>query len=80
MQGKRGNLAGSSAIGWLVDVTRHETLGLAGECGVQVLVTPPPRFLGGLDDTLPYEREARATIALALEPLQTGDLPFHGAV
>jgi hypothetical protein len=38
------------------------------------------RLLGGWHHTLPQEREARASIALALEPLQSGDLAFHRAM
>jgi hypothetical protein len=38
------------------------------------------RRLGGLQDALPEKGEASPAIALALEELQTGDLPFDGAV
>jgi hypothetical protein len=41
---------------------------------------PSPRPLGGLPRVPPSKREARASIALALEQLQTGDLPFDGAI
>jgi hypothetical protein len=38
------------------------------------------RRLGSLQDALPEEREASPAIALALEELRTGDMPFDGAV
>jgi hypothetical protein len=38
------------------------------------------RRLGRLPDALPEERETGPAVALALEQLQTGDLPLHGAV
>jgi hypothetical protein len=44
------------------------------------MVTRFPRPLGGLQDALPEEGRAGPAIALALEQLQTGDLPLHGAV
>jgi hypothetical protein len=39
-----------------------------------------PNHVGGLQDALPEQGEASPAIALALEELQTGDLPFYGAV
>src|SRR5687767_14504764 len=44
------------------------------------MVTRFPRPLGGLQDALPEEGRAGPAIALALEQLQTGDLPLYGAV
>jgi hypothetical protein len=44
------------------------------------MVTRLPRPLGGLQDALPEEGRAGPAIALALEQLQTGDLPLYGAV
>jgi hypothetical protein len=38
------------------------------------------RRLGGLQDALPEQGETGSAIALALEPRQTGNLPFYGAV
>ena len=44
------------------------------------MIAHPRGFLGGLQRAAPQQREACASIALALEPLQTGDLAFHGAI
>jgi hypothetical protein len=45
-----------------------------------VLVARLPQLLSGLYHALSQERDARASVALALEQLQSGDLPLHGAV
>ena len=42
--------------------------------------SPSTEPLDGLRCALPQGREARASITLALEQLQSGDLPFHGAI
>ena len=44
------------------------------------MVTHLLRYLGGLQDALPQKSEASPAIALALQELQPGDLPFHGAL
>ena len=41
---------------------------------------PFPAASRGLQGALPEEGRASPAIALALEPLQTGDLPLYGAV
>jgi hypothetical protein len=48
--------------------------------GLLHIATRLVQQLGGLPDALPEERDARASIALALEELQSGDLAFHRAI
>jgi hypothetical protein len=60
--------------------TRPQMPWCAGVRGGRSTVTRLPRPLGGLQDALPEEGRAGPAIALALEQLQTGDLPLYGAV
>jgi hypothetical protein len=81
VRGQEGDRAVSRSIQpWEGRATRQQTPWCAGERGVLVMVARLPRLLGGLQDALPEEGEAGPAIALALEPLQPGDLPLHGAV
>jgi hypothetical protein len=54
--------------------------GMREHRGVLVTVARLLGLLCSLPDALPSEQDARASIALTLEQLQTGDLPFHRAV
>ena len=44
------------------------------------MVARLPQLLSGLQDARSEKGKAGPAIALALEELQTGDLPFHGAI
>jgi hypothetical protein len=60
--------------------TRPQTPWSAGTRGGLSLVARLPRLLSGLQKALPEQGGAGQAIALALEPLQTGDLPLHGSI
>jgi hypothetical protein len=81
VRGQREDRAISPSLQpWEARATCQQTPWCAAKRGVLVIVARLPRLLGGLQDALPEEGEAGPAIALALKPLQTGDLPFHGAV
>jgi hypothetical protein len=65
---------------WAACATHSQMPWCAGARGGLSMVVRLPRHLGGLQDALPEEGGAGPAIALALEQLEPGDLPFHGAV